>query len=161
MGELRRERNETHLTSAATMGEKGAKAGGFREKVKHLTTQEIASLDPKTYVLVDVRPDELRKVSHIPGSITQAEFEQERDGNAGAYDGKTVITSCTIGYKSGLFAKELAAKCPSLEVRNHVGSIMDWCHEGKDLVDEKGKKNKKGPRVWERLCALLSTQQRA
>lgn len=73
--------------------EKFAKAGGFREKVKHLTTQEIASLDPKTYVLVDVRPDELRKVSHIPGSITQAEFEQERDGNAGAYDGKTVITS--------------------------------------------------------------------
>merc|ERR1712188_311532 len=144
-------------TSAATMGAKGskegagltdeerrrdmlacfekfAKAGGFREKVKHLTTQEIASLDPKTYVLVDVRPDELRKVSHIPGSITQAEFEQERDGNAGAYDGKTVITSCTIGYKSGLFAKELAAKCPSLEVRNHVGSIMDWCHEGKDFV---------------------------
>merc|ERR1712078_405353 len=116
------------LTSAATMGAKGskegagltdeerrrdmlacfekfAKAGVFREKVKHLTTQEIASLDPKTYVLVDVRPDELRKVSHIPGSITQAEFEQERDGNAGAYDGKTVITSCTIGYKSGLFCQ--------------------------------------------------------
>ena len=117
--ELRREKNETHLTSAATMGAKGskegagltdeerrrdmlacfekfAKAGGFREKVKHLTTQEIASLDPKTYVLVDVRPDELRKVSHIPGSITQAEFEQGRDGNAGAYDGKTVITSWCV-----------------------------------------------------------------
>merc|ERR1712048_934966 len=69
--------------------EKFAKAGGFREKVKHLTTQEIATLDPKTYVLVDVRPDELRKVSRIPGSITQAEFEQERDGN-------TVITSWCV-----------------------------------------------------------------
>ena len=48
----------------------------------------------------------------------------------------------TIGYKSGLFAKQLLEKNPGLKVKNHFGSIMDWCHEGRDLVNENGEPTK-------------------
>ena len=204
--ELRREKNETHLTSAATMGAKGskegagltdeerrrdmlacfekfAKAGGFREKVKHLTTQEIASLDPKTYVLVDVRPDKLRKVSHIPGSITQAEFEQERDGNAGAYDGKTVITSWYVHKTRTQYARPsfliltplfsfVAARLgtsqaflprssrPSVPVsRFETTSGVSWtgATRGKTWWTRKAKKQKRSTGLGKTLCATFHT----
>ena len=73
---------------AATF-EKIGRTGGFWDKVDHVTTQELASLDPSTFVLVDVRPGPLRKVSHIPGSITQSEYESRK----GEFDNKTVVTS--------------------------------------------------------------------
>ena len=163
--------------------EKFAKAGGFREKVKHLTTQEIASLDPKTYVLVDVRPDELRKVSHIPGSITQAEFEQERDGNAGAYDGKTVITSWYVHKTRTQYARPsfliltplfsfVAARLgtsqaflprssrPSVPVsRFETTSGVSWtgATRGKTWWMRKAKKQKRSTGLGKTLCATFHT----
>mmetsp|Transcript_386 Transcript_386/g.660 ORF Transcript_386/g.660 Transcript_386/m.660 type:complete len:124 (+) Transcript_386:84-455(+) len=93
-------------------------------------------------VVVDVRPDKLRAVSRIPGSMSQKEFEDKRAGDASFFQGKTVVTSCTIGFKAGLFALSLVENSKDLVVKNHVGSMMDWCHEGGDLVDGKGEATK-------------------
>ena len=132
------ERREDMLAAFTDMAQ-----GKFLDKVAHVTSKDIKNLPVDKYVLVDVREDALRKVSHIPGSITQGDFERKRKEDKGAFAGKTVITSCTIGYMSGLFAAKLS-KDPTFsgDLKNHKGSIMDWCYEGFDLVDDKGETTK-------------------
>ena len=79
------------------------------------------------YVLVDVRTAEEQSVSMLPGAITQEEFEKNKE----AFRGKPVVTYCTIGYRSGLFAKQLGN---DWDVANLRGSILSWCHAGGRLV---------------------------
>ena len=79
-------------------------------------------------VLIDVRTSEEQEVSMLPGAIKQAEFiaNQER------YRDKQVVTYCTIGYRSGMFAKKLHEE--NWQVANLKGSILSWCHAGGKLV---------------------------
>ncbi len=44
--------------------------------------------------------------------------------------------------QSGCVAQELLSAEQGLDVRNHVGSMMDWCHEGFDLVTPAGEATK-------------------
>jgi len=44
--------------------------------------------------------------------------------------------------QSGCVAQELLSEEKDLAVKNHVGSIMDWCHEGFPLVDPQGQETK-------------------
>lgn len=83
-------------------------------------------------VLVDVRKPEEQAISMIPGAITQQDFEER----VAALEGRTVITYCTAGYRSGLFAKKLQKK--GWEVRNLEGSLLAWTHAGGPLVDDAG-----------------------
>ncbi len=78
-------------------------------------------------VLVDVRTEEERAVSLIPGAISKEEFESRR----GELSGRSVVTYCTIGYRSGLYADELRRQ--GWEVRNLAGSILAWTHGGGEL----------------------------
>jgi sodium/bile acid cotransporter 7 len=78
-------------------------------------------------VLVDVRTEAERAVSIIPGAISQAEFDARRDELAG----RPVVTYCTIGYRSGLYADELRRQ--GWEVANLRGSILAWTHAGGGL----------------------------
>jgi len=84
------------------------------------------------YVLVDVRKPEEQAVSMIPGAMTQQEFEDQGD----VLRDKTVVTYCTAGYRSGLYAKKLQAR--GWQVRNLEGSILAWTHAGGPLVDAEG-----------------------
>lgn len=81
-------------------------------------------------VVVDVRTDEERQVSMIPGAISQQEFERHRDELAG----REVVTYCTIGYRSGLYAEELLAE--GWKAENLAGSILAWTHAGLPLVHD-------------------------
>eukprot|EP00216_Chloropicon_sp_CCMP2111_P001407 CAMPEP_0198242532 /NCGR_PEP_ID=MMETSP1446-20131203/17268_1 /TAXON_ID=1461542 ORGANISM="Unidentified sp, Strain CCMP2111" /NCGR_SAMPLE_ID=MMETSP1446 /ASSEMBLY_ACC=CAM_ASM_001112 /LENGTH=186 /DNA_ID=CAMNT_0043926045 /DNA_START=1 /DNA_END=561 /DNA_ORIENTATION=+ len=105
-------------------------------KLEHVTSQDIAAMDKGDYVIVDVRPQRERDVSFIPGSIAKADFSLEDHKN------KLIIPSCTIGGRSGDFARELLKQNPHLRVKNHAGSLMDWCHEGYGLVDGQGASTK-------------------
>merc|ERR1711904_425971 len=67
------ERREDMLAAFTDMAQ-----GKFLDKVAHVTSKDIKNLPVDKYVLVDVREDALRKVSHIPGSITQGDFERKR-----------------------------------------------------------------------------------
>ena len=72
----------------------------------------------------------------IPDAITAEEFQNRRD----EFEGATVVTYCTAGYRSGLAARQL--QIDGWEVRNLAGSILAWTHAGLPLVagDENTKK---------------------
>lgn len=89
-------------------------------------------LDDPQLVLVDVREAEEREVSTLPGALSVEEFVSREDELAG----RPVVTYCTVGYRSGLFAKELLAE--GWDVANLEGSILAWTHAGGPLVDADG-----------------------
>lgn len=103
-------------------------------KVEGITAVELlADLEKgRDVVLVDVRKPKEQAVSMIPGAITQADFERRQE----ALEDRTIVTYCTAGYRSGLFAKKLQKK--GLEVLNLEGSLLAWTHAGGPLVDSDG-----------------------
>ena len=85
------------------------------------------------FVLVDVRSDAETKVSVIPGAITKAQYEKNRE----QYQGRTVIPYCTVGGRSAAYAKQLQAK--RVQVKNFKGSILAWVRAGLPVVQPDGK----------------------
>ena len=86
------------------------------------TYLENKHLENDDYLLVDVRSTAEQKVSMIPNAITLCEFEKRmkqkndvsvmKKGNANndnndSLSTTTVVTYCTIGYRSGLEARRL------------------------------------------------------
>ena len=91
--------------------------------------QEAGVTAPQSsFVLVDVRSDEELAVSIIPGAITKAQYEKNKD----RYHGRTVITYCTIGGRSGAYAKQLIKD--GTKAMNFKGSILGWCQANQPLV---------------------------
>jgi sodium/bile acid cotransporter 7 len=85
---------------------------------------------PEPPVIVDVRGDDEREVSTIPGALSQKEFEERR----GELAGREVVTYCTIGYRSGLYTRKLVDG--GWKASNLRGSIVAWTHVGGDLVKD-------------------------
>ena len=73
----------------------------------------------------------------IPGAITQAEYEK----NAAKHRGKLVIAYCTVGGRSGAYAKQLAGQ--GVKVKNYEGSILKWVDAGLPLVTLDGQPTKR------------------
>ncbi|TWU64575.1 molybdopterin biosynthesis protein MoeB [Crateriforma conspicua] len=84
------------------------------------------------FVVVDVRSDAEVNVSVIPGAITKAQYEKHRD----QYAGRLVIPYCTVGGRSGAYAKQLAKD--GVKVKNFKGSILKWVDAGLPLVTLNG-----------------------
>lgn len=105
----------------------------FRQ-VEGISADELLEVldQGRDVVLVDVRKPEEQAVSMIPGALTQSEFEQRTADLAG----KTVITYCTAGYRSGLYAKRLQKQ--GWQVLNLEGSLLSWTHAGGPLEDAAG-----------------------
>ena len=98
--------------------------------VPELTVDELRQLQSQEeIVLVDVRTPDEQVVSMIPGAITATEFEDNRR----SYEGATVVTYCTIGGRSGKYAKGLVDA--GVKAFNLRGAILAWTHAGGDLVD--------------------------
>ncbi len=101
--------------------------------VPEIVPQELQTLqDNGRVLLVDVRRPDEQAVSMLPGAITKKEFEQRSE----EFEGATVVTYCTLGHRSGLYAKRLQAK--GWRVHNLKGSILAWTHAGGELVDGEG-----------------------
>jgi rhodanese-related sulfurtransferase len=83
-------------------------------------------------VLVDVRPAAERQVSRLPGAISKIEFLNCPD----KYRGKNVIAYDTIGYRSGLFVKQLREK--GMDIANLQGGLLAWLHAGGKLYNDSG-----------------------
>lgn len=92
-----------------------------------------AWLSDEEVVLIDVREENEQAVSIIEGAITKQEYES----NAKAYSGKKIVAYCTIGYRSGLYVKELKER--GIEAHNLQGSILAWVNAGMPLQDGNGK----------------------
>ena len=81
---------------------------------------------------VDVRRPAEIAVSSLPGAIDKQSFLQNRQ----AYQHKTVVVFCTISYRSGVFARELADQGD--RVVNLKGGILAWVLQGGRIEDQKG-----------------------
>ena len=88
-------------------------------------------------ILVDVRTPAEQAISMLPGAITRDAFEAARD----VYADQTVVTYCTIGVRSGIYAEELRQE--GVEVFNLKGSILSWTQAGLPLVDAEGQDTKR------------------
>ena len=80
-------------------------------------------------MLVDVRSDEERAVSTLPGAVSQEAFEATAPAGP-------VVTYCTIGARSGEYADGLRKQ--GRDVRNLAGSLLAWTHAGGPLTDAEG-----------------------
>jgi sodium/bile acid cotransporter 7 len=89
--------------------------------------KEVAAILPgealeKKAVFVDVRPPEETEVSVIPGAVLRSEFEERED----AYRDRLIVPYCTIGYRSGKYARRLQRR--GFRVRNLLGGVLMWAH---------------------------------
>ena len=89
------------------------------------------------FVVVDVRSPREFSVSVIPGAITKAQYEKD----VAKYRGRLVIPYCTVGARSGNYARQLAKK--GVKVKNYKGSILGWVHAGLPLVTLGGSPTKR------------------
>ncbi|MFZ5572350.1 MAG: rhodanese-like domain-containing protein [Thermodesulfobacteriota bacterium] len=101
--------------------------------VADISPREAMALDRENRALfVDIRDPAEMEVSRLPGAVTGEAFLKD----IRRYDGRTVIVYCTISYRSGKFAEELAGK--GVAVRNLRGGILAWVLEGGKVYDAKG-----------------------
>ena len=89
------------------------------------------------FIVVDVRSPREYKVSVIPGAITKAQYEQD----AKKYRGRLVIPYCTVGARSGSYAKQLAKE--GVKTKNYQASILGWVRAGLPLVTLDGHPTKR------------------
>ena len=118
-----------------------AECESFQKKfvdVKHMQPASLqALLDAgRPLTLLDVRTKEERAVSMLPGALSLDDLA-ELKRRAAAPDAGPLITYCTVGYRSSLEARRLAADAtvvPHAGVYSMAG-ILAWAHEGGALVD--------------------------
>ena len=131
----------------AAYGEKSLSDDAKRETVYRMYAgykkdfPDVADISPQQamamqgqgqVIFIDIRkPDEMA-VSTLPGAVTKEEFVFNRD----RYAGKTAIAYCTISYRSGLFAQDMATI--GRNVANLQGGILAWVLEGGTVYDPQG-----------------------
>ncbi|NNE43874.1 MAG: rhodanese-like domain-containing protein, partial [Gemmatimonadetes bacterium] len=112
----------------------------YRTAFPGVTVVTVADLlgaeDAPPIVFVDVRPERERHVSRIPGALSRGEFERALEEDSAAWDGHRVVAYCTIGYRSGEYAREMAKR--GVDVLNLHGSILAWVHAGRPVVNDDG-----------------------
>eukprot|EP01119_Soliformovum_irregulare_P022439 TRINITY_DN7674_c0_g1_i1.p1 TRINITY_DN7674_c0_g1~~TRINITY_DN7674_c0_g1_i1.p1 ORF type:complete len:171 (-),score=46.77 TRINITY_DN7674_c0_g1_i1:33-545(-) len=99
--------------------------------------QRLISGNTTEVVLVDIREEEERRVSGIPGSISQFQFEENLKRDLYIYS--TVIFYCTIGIRSGIYAEKILRQKEEGKIRigdilNFKGSILAWLQQA-PLID--------------------------
>ena len=109
---------------------------GYRKdfpNVRDMMPQKAMVLASKdAVVFVDVRKQAEIEVSTLPGAITRAEFMNHPD----KYHGKPVVAYCTISYRSGVFARQMAEK--GIAVYNLTGGMLAWVLEGGRVYNTSG-----------------------
>lgn len=102
-------------------------------QVPEITAEQLLRrCEEEDLVIVDARSPQEQAVSMLPGAITAEQFEADRQ----TYQGRSIVTYCTIGHRSGLLAQQLHAQ--GCSVSNLKGAILSWTHAGGELVDATG-----------------------
>ncbi len=110
---------------------------GF-EKEANVPTVSVAELKVwlrgagQLPVLVDVRPENERKIATLPQAISLQEFTT----NPARYVGRKVVSFCTIGYRSALQTAQFREL--GFDAWNLRGSLLLWVHSGAEVVDASG-----------------------
>jgi rhodanese-related sulfurtransferase len=106
--------------------------------VPDITVEEVRSLQARSenWVIIDVRPENERRVSTIPGAITIDEWERRKPSGRSPI----VIVYCTIGYRSASTARLLRDR--GVDARNLAGGVLAWSDAGLEFVND-GTKTKR------------------
>lgn len=86
----------------------------------------LAILDDTNLVLLDIRQPGEQAVSMIPKAITTVEFAERF--KKGIPKAKRIVVYCTIGFRSGKYAMELAGQ--GIRAENLEGGVLAWSHTG-------------------------------
>ncbi len=93
-------------------------------EVEDISPREALELwQQEKAVFIDVRTPKEQAVSMIQGAITVEEYKANKD----KYSGKTLITYCTIGYRSGIYADEHKNDG---KIKNLFAASLGWAHAG-------------------------------
>lgn len=104
--------------------------------IKELSVENLLNMQSKApIILVDVRTDAERAISIIPGAISENEFNQKKEN----FKGIPIVAYCTIGYRSGLFAKKIMQE--GFLSYNLIGGVLAWAEAGQSFQNNHGKTN--------------------
>ena len=107
-------------------------------EVKDLSAkQAMQRLQHDRLVFVDTRKPAEMKVSMLPAAITKKAYLREPE----RYRDAVVVAYCTISYRSGVFARNMADK--GFTVYNLKGGILAWTLEGGSVYDPQGRKTRR------------------
>ena len=81
-------------------------------------------------VFIDTRRPEEIAVSTLPGAITEEAYLASPE----TYRDHLKIAYCTIGYRSGIFARDMSREGDT--IYNLRGGILGWTLEGGDVYDD-------------------------
>ena len=97
--------------------------------VWHIGPDELRAMrDAGSVTLVDVRSAAEQEVSTLPGAVPLHELEWPPTSD------QPVVVFCTVGFRSSLEARRLAATAtPSGGIFSMAG-ILSWAHSGGELV---------------------------
>ena len=87
-------------------------------------------LDDTNLVLIDVRQPKEQDVSMLPHALTTAGFAEKF--RKGIPAGKRLVVYCTIGYRSGKYAAELARM--GIKAENLEGGVLAWSFAGGEFL---------------------------
>ena len=109
---------------------------GYRKDfpaVQDIEPQEAMRLLQEGRALfIDAREEREQAVSMLPAAVTAEEFLKDPE----RYPDRVLIGYCTISYRSGKLAQQLAAQ--GITVINLRGGMLGWAHAGGKIHDRNG-----------------------
>jgi rhodanese-related sulfurtransferase len=99
--------------------------------------QSMELLKKKSAIFVDIRKPAEMAVSMLPGAVNQQQFLS----HINRYKNKAIIAYCTISYRSGMFARQMAEQ--GITILNLQGGILAWILEGGKVYDASKKEVKR------------------
>ena len=106
--------------------------------VRDLSPQQAMELlNRDKLVFVDIRKPEEMAVSMLPGAVSRKHFLN----HINQYKDRTIVAYCTISYRSGVFARDLAQE--GITVLNLQAGILAWLLEGGKVYDQSEKEVKR------------------
>jgi rhodanese-related sulfurtransferase len=102
--------------------------------VPYVTPLEFAVMvsEERTTTVVDVRPEEERRVSSIPGAFNRETFESCIE----MHRTRKILVVCTVGCSSAEYARELRSR--DIDAYSLYGGMLAWAAADGDMVDKEG-----------------------
>ena len=100
-------------------------------------------------VILDCRSEPEQAVSVLPGAISKDDFESDPQ----KFAGRKVVVYCTIGYRSGLYTRDLKAR--GIDAVNLRGGVLSWAIAGGEFVNPQTGTETKRVHVYGKQWDLL------